>query len=527
MKELIEWAEKRSTWIFILVGILYFAGTGAIAWTKTMWLDEIATHIPATAQSWGELWEYYANGNEVHTPVASAIMRLSLQVFGDNGWGVRLPYIVGYFLLVLGCYKFSGRRAGELWGLVAGSLVLVTSTFEYATEARPYAFLMGLGAMAAWAWQRLGEPGKRAGWLVLMTGSLALSISLHFFGVFLLIPLMGAELARWYERGRKDWAIAIAIALSPLSYLPFLPGVLKGKAIYAGNYWSRPQLSSIEESYRFLLTFAFFPLLAGLLAWALSRFLLPDSKQENESPGKVPMPEWVLVGLWATMPVFMVVASFALGAYVARYALPATFGVVVLITWLFWQRSRNDRWLALVMASVFVFWFSWKTPGTARRQWAESGGYPNRSADAFMHKKWRASAHRSELPVVVTPAVFFINVFQYTTGPLHSRVRYISSRPYATALDGTDTGDGWLIHTTKAGQLPVTDFDEFIKKNPRFLLLANTTVPTWQVEKLRQLGARLELVQREDAQMLFEVSAPGSAPRQEGANPVVPDGSHK
>ena len=516
MNRILTWladtVERHINWTLAGLTLIYFLGTAGIAWTKLMWLDEISTYIPATYQGWSGLWRFFADGRDVHTPVAAALMRLSLLALGDNGWSIRFPFIFGYFLLFYGSYRFTAKRAGSLWGLVAGLFVLVTPTIEYATEARPYGLTMGLGAIAAVAWQELGESRRPAIWRTILALSLALGVSLHFFFLFVLVPLAGAEWWRWRITGRRDWWTGAIIFLAPAAYLPFVPGVLAARAIYAGNYWSKPQLSFIEDTYRFLLNLAFFPLLAALLAWAVNRGWQPAPPAAAAVEPPVPEAEWVLVTIWSLLPVWMVAGSFVLGAYVPRYALPAMGGLAILLAWVCWRRSGGDRTLALVLALVFLLWFGWKTPSTVRRQMAETGGYPVRQTDGFQPRKWYPIARDSNLPVLVTPAVLFTKINHYASEPLRRRLVYPASLREAIRFDGTDTGDRWLLQIASPGHFPVVALEEFLARNREFLVLADTSVPTWHLELLRTRGARVELLERDQAQLLLRVSLSAADP---------------
>jgi hypothetical protein len=85
--------------------------------------------------------------------VTGQISRLPL----DPHIAFRLLSIFGYLMGMLGIYAFVGRRYGPTMGLAA-ALLLALSPFEYyATEARPYAVLVGLIAVAAAIWQRIDE----------------------------------------------------------------------------------------------------------------------------------------------------------------------------------------------------------------------------------------------------------------------------------------------------------------------------------------------------------------------------------
>lgn len=176
------WTRLDHHFAWLTAGAIaaYWVGASALAITKPMWLDELATYYPANLPSWAQLWDFFASGREVHTPVSAILMRLSLALLGDTHWAIRVPYMLGYFLLLCGAFLITARRTGPSWGFLAAALPLVASTVEYAVEARPYALTMGLCAIAAWAWQSLEPSARPLGWRLLLTASFGLAVSLHF-----------------------------------------------------------------------------------------------------------------------------------------------------------------------------------------------------------------------------------------------------------------------------------------------------------------------------------------------------------
>ncbi|MEJ1928651.1 glycosyltransferase family 39 protein [Nostoc sp. NIES-2111] len=512
------WVEQQPVAVWVVFAVVYWLGLSWIAAAKLMWFDELVTYYPARQPAWADVWRYFAEGRDVHTPVSAWLMRLSLSLFGDSHWSLRFPYLCGYFLMVTGCGCFVARRAGVLWGLVAASFPLTSSTIYYATEARPYALMMGMAAWAAVAWQALGEKRARPWWLMILGGSLAFAISLHFFAVFLTVPLILAEWTRWRERGRRDWMLAAVLLLSPAAYLPFLPGILKGRAIYGGTYWSRPGLASAEESYRYFLTLALFPFLLAMFIWAVTQPLLGKESGENSESRQAlhfPREEWVLLTAWCLLPVLMVGGAFFLGAYVPRYALPTMGGLAVLLAVLAWLRSGNNRWLGLVMSAVFLAWFAYKSQGTARRELAKNGAYPRQGRNAFATKRWFTAARESRLPLVVTPAVFFVQLQHYSEEAVSRRMVYLTQREHARDWDGTDTGDLGLLNFAIAAPYRIEDYGKFLNQETEFLILADTTAPTWHLEQLRRDGRALRLLVRDGAQSLFVVGQPQAMPPSE------------
>lgn len=502
----VTFIEDHQAGALALITLIYGILCWAISATKLMWFDELATHYPATLPAVADVIRFFFDGLDVHTPVSALMERSSLALFGDTSLARRGPYILGYWLMCVSLYRFVAHRAGVIWGLVAMTFPLIASTFYYATEMRPYALVMGLSAFAAACWQMAAIEGKHRMALIPLTWfSLVLMVSLHYYAVFTLIPFGIAELVRWHQRRRIDWAMWIAIGTAPLVLILFLPAIQNARPVYLGGIWARPSPSSIENSYRFLLTLAFPPICGSLILWMIAglRQKLPGGVEQT-----TPVAERALIASWALLPFFVVPLSYFSGAYVERYSLPAFAGIVLYLTMLAWRRSSGDKVIALLVASVFLAWFVLKAPATVRRQMGETNGYPFRTSEPFAAKPWMTALAEGELPVVTCPAVFFLQIQHYAPANVRPRLRYLASRSYAKELEGMDTGDANLTQFVRMLPLQVVPYDEFLRDHSRFLLLADTTNLTWQLEKLRMQGAQLKLLRRHGAVFLFDVVLP-------------------
>jgi hypothetical protein len=267
-------------------------------------------------------------------------------------------------------------------------------------------------------------------------------------------------------------------------------------------------LGQIESAYRFMLTLALAPALAVVVLWAAISSRVPS---KSNSPGGLllpPRPERILVGSLAALPVFGVPLSFLTGGFVERYTLASLVGITIFLAFTACARSRGDRLLAAVMVVCFLGWFVLKTSSTVRRQIAESGGLPRHTARPFQAKAWMRDIEVSALPVAATPLVFYEQLQYYVPGSVYPRIYYLASRKDALYYDGMDTGDNAALIFSKRIPHQVSNYDSFVASNPHFLLCAETTNPTWHIEKLLDDGARLKLLKRQETYFLFEVTMP-------------------
>lgn len=503
-----RWMEQHKIWIQVMFSAVFLTACWFISQTKIMWFDELATYYPARFGSVHELLRFFGEGLDVHTPTAALIMRASISLLGDNPIGIRAPFILGFLLLSLSLFGLAAHHLRASYAAAAMVFPAITSSAYYATEARPYPIVMGLAGLSLLSW-RWAAGGIRRKWaLLLLFASLSLALALHYYAILLWAPIGLAELVRWRERGKPDWAVFLLLAAALFPLALFFPAMQKAGAAYKSGFWSTPNLGQIEMTYRGMLTLALAPMLAVLLIWAtLKRFLGASLADAREGATlSIPTAERVAIGTLALLPAIGVPLSFLTGVYVDRYTLPSIAGLSLFFVLVAAARSRNDRLLGLSMAGFLMFWFCFKSLTLVRKQFGETGGYPYRTAMPFASRSWMDRIARSGLPVAVSPTVFFFQFFHYAPPEVRGRLHYLVSRQYAKQFDGIDTGDTSLIRYTQMIPLPTVNYDDFTATEKHFLLIAETTNPTWVVEKLLAGGASLQLLNRQGTFFLFDVT---------------------
>src|SRR5207253_8559564 len=147
---------------------------------------------------------------------------------------------------------------------VVGALVLWAHplVIHHAFEARFYAPLMAATALVAWS---LGVPGRR-GQVLLAVFSILLC-TLHYFGVLVLILLIGGAIGSGRRSRRNLWAAAFG----PLAMLACLPILLQQRAALPHKTW----LSDLDSAavWQFAKELTCLPvLLVFVAAYVVGRF---------------------------------------------------------------------------------------------------------------------------------------------------------------------------------------------------------------------------------------------------------------
>jgi 4-amino-4-deoxy-L-arabinose transferase-like glycosyltransferase len=129
---------------------------------------------------------------------------MSLWIFGDTPFAVRLPSILAFIGTTLILFWFTWRRSGGGFALLTAGLLWSTGFLAFATQARPYALELLFGSLAfvAWTWAV-----SRQRWSLahsLLCGALANLILTHCFArIPANLALHGRCPAKWRPYARE------------------------------------------------------------------------------------------------------------------------------------------------------------------------------------------------------------------------------------------------------------------------------------------------------------------------------------
>ena len=136
VQALVRWADRAAAQVdgsrvlpFVALSVLYVAVTVVLAQRKLMWNDELYTYYMARLPSMRDVWAALLSRGEQMPPFFYWTTRVSFDLFGVNNLSVRLPEMLGFWLM-LGClYVFVARRTSPLAGFTAAALPLVTESY--------------------------------------------------------------------------------------------------------------------------------------------------------------------------------------------------------------------------------------------------------------------------------------------------------------------------------------------------------------------------------------------------------------
>ena len=244
--------EQKKYWFLSGFSALYMIITCLLASRRLLWNDELFTLYTSRLPSFSDIWNALLTGADQIPPFFHLITRASLFLFGINELSVRLPSILGFWLMCICLFHFVSKRSSALYGFAAMLFPLTTIAFDYAYEARPSALVLGFGGLALVCWQSAATGRYRVLSLCGLAISLAAALSIHYYAVLLFFPLALGEIVRTLSRRRVDIAIWVAFGIAMCVLFLFLPLIERSRA-YSEHFWALPKWILLPGFYFFLL----------------------------------------------------------------------------------------------------------------------------------------------------------------------------------------------------------------------------------------------------------------------------------
>jgi len=422
-----------------------------------MWLDEFYTLWVAQQPSISSSIDAVREGCDNAPPLYALIVKFFQRTIGETPLALRLPSFLG-FCLMLGCtFVFLRRRLGNLYAAM-GVLISASSTYSFATEGRPYGLTLGCIALALLCWQVAADGYRRPLALAGLLIGMAMAISLHYYAVFVLIPLGLAELSREVSRRRVDLPMVFVLLLSPLILILHLPVILAGR-VFVENFYKKGSLADIPLFYRGALSDAtlWVPLAVFLLAISL---ILPcGADNVPEQKGRPGFRHYELVGAFALafLPVFAIPAAhIVIGIARAAYFFPAMLGIAMIFSAVLFRLERGRLLVPLALVVALSGWLG----AHALYQAADAPRLRYAGALPQMLK----GIPSDPAPILVPSPHAFVELWYYGDPQIRRRVM-------STANDsGQDTVSRMWLAIIRRVSVPVLPNDSFLQSTPRFIL---------------------------------------------------------
>jgi hypothetical protein len=507
-EDLADQIEKRKAWFLASFSILYLAVTGLVASQKPLWNDELYTLYIARLHTMRDVWDALATGAEQLPPFFYVLTRASLALFGTNELSLRLPEMIGFWVMGLCLFRFVSKRTPGPYGSLAMLFPLVTGAYYYATEARPYGLVLGFSGLALLCWQAVAD--GHAGLLPLagLAASLAAAVSCHYHAVFVVVPIALAEAVRSVIRRRWDLQFWTAVGLGVAPLVAFLPLICRAMD-YSANFWSKSRWTSIPEFYYSLLAPAVLPLMTLLVLGAMYPVATATDHHESRNAPGLPLHELAAAVGFMVIPIVAVILSMLVtGAFTDRYALPAVLGCSIIVAIaahrFFCDRPAAAAILALSLCGFFL--------SLGVKSWANVAAI--REANTQTIEFLRSEA-RGDLPIAMSDQHAFMTLTHYGPRDIASRLVYLADPGKALLYLGHDSVEKGTLTLLKPWfHLPIEEYGSFLASGRSFLLYGNPGhFLNWLLADLTASGRHLELEGRNKDSLLFLVGRSDNAIR--------------
>ncbi len=476
-------SERTAGWALALTVAAYVLIT-AIAASRHLWHDELYTFYIATAPSWRRFWQELPL--DLNPPLEYLGVRASTALFGQGGYAVRLPSILAFLAGSLCLYRFVANRLAAGYGLLALLVFWGSPFFYYATEARPYAMVIGCLGLTLLCWDRARRPRRSGGDLLLLGLAVAAMMLSHLMALFYVGPFCVAELVRSYLRREVDAGIWAAL-LAPC-VIPFL--FLRLTTRFAGSVFPpvfQASLHKIPETYYGSLRLEAVPLLLALcLAW----IALPQTDGARGKGWRVDAVDAALTaGLLVIPAVVNLVLMTTHGAYFDRYAFPVAFGYALTSAWFLANRAYRNRLAPMTASGVLLLFICGFNlgPGLKQSVWAH-GSLTGKASEK------RLDQVEPDLALVAASGLTFLEMDRYEDPATLKRLYYLTDRRLAIQYASATIFEG--MPDLKASfpiRAHVEPYEEFVAAHRTFLVLGTPEYPEdWLLRALVATNADVE-----------------------------------
>jgi 4-amino-4-deoxy-L-arabinose transferase-like glycosyltransferase len=338
----------------LLALFLFLSASLSLLWShsRLLWNDEFLSFYTDRVATFREvILVQLHHPISLDPPTYHLLSHLSMDLIGHNAMALRLPALAGFLLFQLSLFYFVRRIAGDRSAIIAMAVPVLTASFRYSVEGRPYGLLLGLYALSLLCWQVATQYDdsptgtlrpSRILPLIGLSLSIALAITSHYFGILILIPVCLGELSRILVRKRFDFGVLTSLALGLASVgliLPFQHALMAYRQHY---YIKGVNIHDISQGYRELFIryttwplslqqFAAVIMIVLVVALALAAY----QRFERRSPTEH-IYTWIALISMALLPLFgYLFGRFVTHTMEVRYvvaaliAFAATFGIVL------------------------------------------------------------------------------------------------------------------------------------------------------------------------------------------------------
>lgn len=496
--------DRYSWFVFAVFATVCLASVVIRARAKPFWHDEIYTILHAGLPTLGTMWTAAVDGFDLSPPLNTWLTRGVHGLLGVGHVSTRIPPVLGYMTMTLVVFHLLKSRANTVTALSGALLPCFTAAYRYSYEARGYGLMVGLFALALYAWSEAARGRRRNIHLPLLAASLAGSVWNHYYGILIAVPIAAGESVRSLQTRRIDRGVVSAFVVAALAIVPIYPLAAAART-QSASFWSRASGMDVTGAYQFV----FAPVLErdfGYAAVAIGALALLGraSTSDRQIPRRLPMYE-AFAGLFALLiPILGVALGLVLtGVFVPRYTMSAVAGLSLVVPLIVWQRHTRGGIAELLLCGFLLYGFARSTGPSLQS--------PPVLVDPFLSKPLLQGAVSSGPPVVSSSSLQFLQHWYYTPNPLKGRLRYLADVENARRFMASDTIDRGYLALHRWTAVPIEPYASFVAGHLDFRV--HEAGSGWLLRKLDEIGATRTELGRGPGERLFLVQLPPEAAR--------------
>lgn len=449
---------------------------------RHLWFDELLTYHIAQAPTLGRLF-YLVKRWDLNPPLLHLLAHLALRLSGGSLTAIRIPSAIEFYLAGVLLFFYSIRKLGLAFAALPVLLFWYSPMFRYATEARPYALLCFWFCALLLLWD-IAVSEKRRG--LILTGIAIASLGLvssHVLAPLSLVAFGAAEIWRYVNGRKSDYPLWAALFLPTVLTLFYLPFYASFRTIT--DYPFAFQASPVKAASFYWHTFE--DVFWCWTAAVLGAFLAAKGRWKWQFPAWW-RGQWPLFATLAAVPVLVdLVMMLDRAPFWGRYCISSVvvlYFLCALTVAMGFQRVPRAGYAAIVAAFALILMQRVIVP------WHRTLAQPVPSNAAALESV------RPDLPVVAASGLTFIEMGQYESPALTSRLFYLKDHgaaiQFAHAAIFEDISD-----FQQAFKLPGTieSYRQFTHAHPEFLVFGTFDYPEdWLLRKLAADGAAITLL---------------------------------
>lgn len=482
--------DRHRSWpriALILILVVEFGVLLLRARSKLFWYDELITFHISGLQPLSRLQYALSSGADSMSLGYYLVIRLARMLPIDPLIAMRVPSILGYLLSLLGVYWFVTRKLPEVAGLTAVLLMTLSSLRWYATEARAYALLVGLLAVAVALWQRIGE---RRFATPVFGASLICAVASYPLAALAIACFAAAELAVIIRERRIRSGVWLAFAIATAPFLASLRTFAHLRDLYSAHFWARTSWDAlITASAEYLdLGPRMTPVLVIFCLLAIVRMLRTVPANRGKSRQEFVLPDLVLAGACLAYPALLVVVMKTTGSgYTSRYGLPGVLGLIPAIIYICRSQLTEKIFHRMTLALALTFALQMAHDFVARVSPAKQ------AEDGRWAELARIAHEQPGLPIVIASSHDFFEASEYGSADLKLRTVNLADKAASYKLLGSDSADIEDLILTQFFPVHFQPAGPFLAGEPRFVLQSGDQ-EDWLTRYLLDRRYRLSLV---------------------------------